>query len=40
VNSKHGDIVELLQRVDAAAIEFVKTENLCTFDGKLGYSVE
>jgi isocitrate dehydrogenase len=32
-------IVALLDRLDAAGIEFVKTENLCTFDGKLGFSL-
>jgi len=32
-------IVSLLSRIDAIGIEFVKTENLCTFDGKLGFSL-
>ena len=33
-----GQIVELLQRIAQAGYEFIKTENLCTFDGKPGYS--
>jgi isocitrate dehydrogenase len=35
----HGDILDLLQRVSALGFDFIKTENLCTFDGKPGYSL-
>jgi len=34
----HKQIVDLLGRVAAAGFDFVKTENLCTFDGKNGFS--
>ena len=32
------DIIELLQKVEAAGFEFIKTENLYTFNGRLGFS--
>ena len=35
----HRDILELLERVAATGFDFIKTENLCTFDGKPGYSL-
>ena len=35
----HADILDLLQRVSALGFDFIKTENLCTFDGKAGYSM-
>ena len=35
----HRDILELLERVSASGFDFIKTENLCTFDGKPGYSL-
>jgi len=34
----HGQIISLLQRVDAAGFDFIKTENLYAFDGKLSFS--
>ncbi len=34
----HGAIVDLLGRVAGAGVDFIKTENLCTFDGEPGYS--
>ncbi len=34
----HTQIVELLQRVSEAGFDFIKTENLYTFDGKAEYS--
>jgi isocitrate dehydrogenase len=34
----HAQVVELLQRVAEAGFDFVKTENLYTFDGKPEYS--
>ncbi|HVA36647.1 MAG TPA: NADP-dependent isocitrate dehydrogenase [Candidatus Dormibacteraeota bacterium] len=34
----HQEIVALLGRIAAAGVEFIKTENLCTFDGKNGFS--
>ena len=35
----HADIVELLTRIDAAGLDFIKTEHLYTFDGERGYSL-
>ena len=35
----HRDILDLLERVSALGFDFIKTENLCTFDGKPGYSM-
>jgi isocitrate dehydrogenase len=35
----HADILALLGRVHAAGFDFIKTENLCTFDGRPGYSL-
>ncbi|MDJ1504488.1 NADP-dependent isocitrate dehydrogenase [Xanthocytophaga agilis] len=37
---KHTDIVELLQKVGEAGLDFIKTEHLYTFDGVRGYSLE
>jgi isocitrate dehydrogenase len=34
----HAQIIELLGRVDAAGFDFIKTEHLCTFDGKEAFS--
>jgi isocitrate dehydrogenase len=36
----HAQVVTLLQRVGAAGLDFIKTENLYTFDGAPGYSLE
>jgi isocitrate dehydrogenase len=35
----HKSIADLLERVSAAGIDFIKTENLYDFDGKPGYSL-
>jgi isocitrate dehydrogenase len=35
----HSQIVALLQRLSDAGLDFIKTENLCAFDGKPAYSV-
>jgi isocitrate dehydrogenase len=35
----HAMIAELLGRLAKAGIDFIKTENLCTFDGEPGYSL-
>src|SRR5436309_12126498 len=35
----HGQIISLLERVNAAGLEFIKIETLCTFDGQPGYSL-
>ena len=32
------EVVELLSRLDEVGVDFVKTENLCSFDGEPGYS--
>ena len=36
----HAQIISLLQRVADAGYDFIKTENLCNFDGQPGYSQE
>ena len=36
---RHEDLAGLIQRAAAAGIDFIKTENLCTFDGEPGYSL-
>ncbi len=35
----HAQIIALLQRVADAGYDFIKTENLCNFDGQPGYSL-
>ncbi len=35
----HAQIIRLLGRVEALGLDFIKTENLCTFDGEAGYSL-
>ncbi len=35
----HSQIVKLLEKINASGLDFIKTENLCTFDGEVGYSV-
>ncbi|MEQ9617510.1 MAG: NADP-dependent isocitrate dehydrogenase [Phycisphaerales bacterium] len=35
----HGDVVKLLSNLDAMKLDFIKTEHLCTFDGKISYSL-
>ena len=35
----HAQIIGLLRRVADAGFDFIKTENLCTFDGQPGYSL-
>ena len=36
----HDQIVQLLRRVAGAGFDFIKTENLCNFDGERGYSLD
>jgi isocitrate dehydrogenase len=36
----HDQIVQLLGRVAGAGFDFIKTENLCNFDGERGYSLD
>jgi isocitrate dehydrogenase len=36
----HKQIVNLLTNVDGAGFDFIKTENLCNFDGQRGYSLD
>ena len=36
----HAQIIGLLQRLAGDGLDFIKTENLCNFDGKAGYSLE
>ena len=35
---QHSQIVDLLHQVAGAGLDFIKIENLCTFDGEPGYS--
>jgi isocitrate dehydrogenase len=35
---KHTDIIQLLTAIDAQALDVIKTENLCTFDGEEGWT--
>lgn len=35
----HEEVAELLARLAMAGIDFIKTEHLCNFDGKPGYSL-
>jgi len=34
----HSHVIALLQRIDEAGFDFIKTENLYNFDGKISYS--
>jgi isocitrate dehydrogenase len=36
----HKQIINLLANVDNAGFDFIKTENLCNFDGERGYSLD
>ncbi len=36
----HAQIINLLQKIADAKLDFIKTENLCNFDGERGYSVD
>jgi isocitrate dehydrogenase len=36
----HKNIIDLLGRVEGAGFDFIKTENLCNFDGERGYSLD
>ena len=35
----NSDIVTLLQNLDSEKVDFIKTENLCTFNGEAGYAL-
>jgi len=35
----HNDIIEILRNIDNAGFDFIKSENLCTFDGVKGFSL-
>jgi len=36
----HAQITSLLDRLAQAGFDFIKTENLCTFEGEAGFSLE
>lgn len=36
---RHGEIIALLSRIEAADLDFIKCENLCLFDGKPGFAL-
>ena len=38
-NIHHSDIIALLTSIEKTKLDFIKTEHLCTFDGKLAYSL-
>jgi isocitrate dehydrogenase len=35
----HAQIIALLGRINDSGLEFIKIENLCTFDGEMGFSL-
>ncbi|HYM20873.1 MAG TPA: NADP-dependent isocitrate dehydrogenase [Candidatus Kapabacteria bacterium] len=35
----HSEIIALLTNINTTGLDFIKTENLCTFDGELGFSL-
>ena len=37
--TSHEDIIEVLRRVTLEGLDFIKIENLCTFDGEPGFSL-
>jgi len=37
---KHQQIIDLLSSVAGGGFDFIKTENLCNFDGERGYSLD
>jgi isocitrate dehydrogenase len=37
---KHEQIINLLSSFAGAGFDFIKTENLCNFDGERGYSLD
>ena len=39
VASSHGDIIKLLENLQSDGVDFIKTENLCTFDGVSGFAL-
>ncbi len=36
---RRADIVNLLHNLESDGLDFIKIENLCTFDGKPGYAL-
>jgi len=36
---QHADVIQLLQGVAGAGLDFIKTEHLCAFDGQRSYSL-
>ncbi len=37
-NITHQDVIDLLKRIAASGLDFIKTEHLCTFDGEKGWT--
>jgi isocitrate dehydrogenase len=37
--ASHNDIIHLLQNLQCDGVDFIKTENLCTFDGETGFAL-
>jgi isocitrate dehydrogenase len=37
--TSHADIIRLLQNLQSDGVDFIKTENLCTFDGEEGFAL-
>ena len=38
-NASHKDVIHLLENVETAGLDFIKMENLYTFDGEPGFSL-
>ncbi len=36
---EHSQVIALLKHIDEQGFDFIKTENLYNFDGKIGYSL-
>ena len=39
ITGSHEQIIRQLQRFQEAGLDFVKTENLCNYDGQIGYTL-
>ena len=38
-NLSHSEITTLLEKISGIGLDFIQVENLCTFDGEIGYSL-
>jgi isocitrate dehydrogenase len=37
--TSHAQIIRLLHNLQSDALDFIKIENLCTFDGEVGFAL-